>query len=160
MASVGSSSPGLQSDETQDDAGWWVRMVYRLAAVLTEFQCRRQRRPYPSLLCLKLLRYAADRGHVQAMAQLGSLLYHHCIYRAEKRSGLEYLRQAAKRGDADSRYLLGLAYLDGRLARNDCKTALYWLALAAEQGHQDAACLLQQCQSRQSAVAIPEPATL
>jgi len=96
-----------------------------------------------------MLQYAADHGHLQAMAQLGGMLYRCGVGRADKRSGLEYLRLAAKGGDIDSQYLVGAAHLDGQLVRRDDKTAIHWLALAADQGHSDAARLLEDCRTRQ-----------
>lgn len=146
--SVGSSNLGLTSARLDDGCGMIARLLYRLASFLIRFQCQ-QGRPYPSRFSLRMLQQAANLGHLQAMAQLGGLLYRNGAGRADKRSGLEYLRVAAKRGDIDSQYLLGAAHMDGHLVRRDDKTALRWLALAAERGHADAIRLLQECKNRQ-----------
>jgi uncharacterized protein len=103
-----------------------------------------------------MLQYSADHGHLQAMAQLGGMLYRCGVGRADKRSGLEYLRRAAKRGDIDSQFLLGAAHMDGQLVRRDDKTAIHWLALAADRGHGDAARLLEECKTRQTEKADSE----
>lgn len=148
--SVGSSNFGLASARLDNGRGFVSRLFYRLAYSLIHFQCQ-QGRPYPSRFSLRILQYSADQGHLQAMAQLGGMLYQSGVGRADKRSGLEYLRIAAKRGDIDSQYLLGSAHMDGQLVRRDDKTALHWLARAAEQGHDDAGRLLQECKNRQPA---------
>lgn len=135
------------------------RLFYRLAFSLINFQCQ-QGRAYPSRFSLKMLQYSADHGHLQAMAQLGGMLYRCGVGRADKRSGLEYLRLAAKRGDIDSQYLLGAAHMDGQLVRRDDKTAIHWLALAADRGHSDAGRLLEQCKTRQDEQAETETTPL
>jgi len=136
------------------------RLFYRLAFSLINFQCQQGRRAYPSRSSLKLLQFAADQGHLQAMAQLGGMLYRCGVGRADKRSGLEYLRLAAKRGDIDSQYLVGAAHMDGQLVRRDEKTAIHWLALAADRGHSDAGRLLEECKTRQDEQVETETAPL
>lgn len=147
--SVGSSNFSLISGRVDNGCGFFARAFYRLAFSLINFQCQKGR-AYPSRLSLRMLQYSADQGHLQAMAQLGGMLYRCGVGRADKRSGLEYLRLAAKRGDIDSQYLLGAAHMDGHLVRRDDKTALHWLALAADRGHGDAGRLLQECKTRQA----------
>lgn len=146
--SVGSSF-GLISARADSGCGVFARVFYRLAFSLISFQCQNGR-AYPSRFSLKMLQYSADHGHLQAMAQLGGMLYRCGVGRADKRSGLEYLRRAAKRGDIDSQFLLGAAHMDGQLVRRDDKTAIHWLALAADRGHGDAARLLEECKARQT----------
>ena len=157
--SVGSSNFGLTSVRANTGCGLSARLFYRLAFSIISFQCQQGRRAYPSRFSLRMLQYAADHGHLQAMAQLGGMLYRSGAGRADKRSGLEYLRRAAKGGDIDSQYLLGAAHLDGQLVRRDDKTAIHWLALAADRGHSDAARLLQECKTRQGEIPQTEHAS-
>lgn len=152
--SVGFSNFGLTSSRANHGCSVFARLFYRMAFSLINYQCQNGR-AYPSRFSLKMLQYSADHGHVQAMAQLGGMLYRCGVGRADKRSGLEYLRRAAKGGDIDSQYLLGAAHMDGQLVRRDDKTAIHWLALAADQGHCDATRLLKECKTRQDQV---EPA--
>ncbi|MEZ5508227.1 MAG: hypothetical protein R3F38_20645 [Gammaproteobacteria bacterium] len=146
---VGSSNLGLTADRTNAGCGLFARLFYRLAFSVISYQCQHGR-AFPSRFSLKMLQYSADQGHVQAMAQLGGMLYRCGVGRADKRSGLEYLRRAAKGGDVDSQYLLGAAHMDGQLIRRDDKAALHWLALAADRGHGDAVRLLEECKTRQT----------
>lgn len=138
---------GMSANKVSGKCGLLPRILFRIARSLMGLQSRQGRR-YPSRTPLRFLQYSADRGHVQAMSQLGCLLYCSGVGRADKRSGLEYLRQAARGGELQAQYWLGAAYLEGQLAPQDDKAALHWLALAAERGHPDAATLLQRCQAR------------
>jgi len=136
----------VANDGADNNCGWFARVFFRAAWSLISFQSQRGRR-YPSQFSLNLLKYSANQGHVQAMAQLGRLLYSCGVCRADKRNGLEYLRRAARGGDVNAQYLLGSAYLDGTLVRQDDKTARHWLTLAADSGHAEAVSLLQSCRS-------------
>lgn len=147
---------GMTANSADNGCGLFARVFFRAAWSLISFQSQ-QGRLYPSRFSLKMLQYSADHGHLQAMAQLGRLLYSCGVGRADKRSGLEYLRRAARGGDVNAQYLLGSAYLDGALVRQDDKTAIHWLTLAAERGHVDATSLLQSCKSRPVVAPVEEP---
>lgn len=141
---------GMTAKSVGKECGLSARFLFKMAFALIRFQSRQGRR-YPSRTSLKILQYSADHGHVQAMSQLGRLLYCSGVGRVDKRSGLEYLRQAARGGDINAQFWLGSAHLDGQLVRQDDKTAVHWLTLAAERGHAEAASLLQACKARSSA---------
>ncbi len=120
-----------------------VDLIYRVAILFIDLQCARSK--YPSRFPLKILQYAASRGHVAAMSGFGRLLYAAGSCRAEKRSGLEYVRQAAKAADPDAQFVLGEAYLvDDVIIAKNRQLAAHWLALAADNGHTQAAQKLQQ----------------
>lgn len=94
----------------------------------------------PPKYCIKSLRLAADRGHLRAMTQLGTLLLRHGATRTDKRKGIEYLACAAKRDSPDAQYELGRIYELGlELYCKDTRLALHWYALAAEGGCKRAA---------------------
>lgn len=124
--------------QPQMQVSWVVQLVYRLATRFIDLQCTRA--TYPSRFPLKLLQYAAERGHVLAMSGLGCLLYTSGACRAEKRSGLEYVRQAAKASDPNAQFVLGEAYLEDEVfTQKNKQLAIHWLALAADNGHTQAA---------------------
>jgi len=94
----------------------------------------------PPKYCIKSLKLAADRGHLQAMSQLGSLLLRHGATRTDKRKGIEYLVSAAKRDNPDAQFELGRIYELGlELYTKDERMAVHWYALAAEGGNKCAA---------------------
>jgi TPR repeat protein len=94
----------------------------------------------PPKYCIKSLKLAADRGHLQAMSQLGSLLLRHGATRTDKRRGIEYLVSAAKRDNPDAQFELGRIYELGlELYTKDERMAVHWYALAAEAGNKRAA---------------------
>ncbi|MBV1869940.1 MAG: SEL1-like repeat protein [Gammaproteobacteria bacterium] len=94
----------------------------------------------PPKYCIKSLRLAADRGHLLAMARLGTLLLRHGATRTDKRKGIEYLVRAAKRDNPDAQYELGRIYELGlELYCKDSHLALHWYSLAAEGGCKSAA---------------------
>ncbi len=138
---------GMTAKSVGKECGLAARILFRMAHALICFQSRQGRR-YPSRTTLKILQFSADQGHIEAMSQLGRLLYCCGVGRVDKRSGLEYLRQAARGGDIQAQYWLGSAHLDGQLVRQDEKTAIHWLTLAAERGHSEATDLLVACRTR------------
>ena len=94
----------------------------------------------PPKYCIKSLKLAADRGHLLAMSQLGSLLLRQGATRTDKRKGIEYLVSAAKRGDSEAQFELGRIYELGlELYSKDERMAVHWYALAAEGGNKSAA---------------------
>ena len=94
----------------------------------------------PPKYCIKSLKLAADRGHLQAMSQLGSLLLRHGATRTDKRKGIEYLVSAAKQDVSEAQYELGRIYELGlELYSKDVRMAVHWYALAAEGGSKQAA---------------------
>src|SRR5690606_37095543 len=86
--------------EVKSGCGLFARLFFRAAYSLINLQYQKGHQ-YPSRFSLRMLQYAANQGHVKAMAQLGGLLYQCGVGRADKRSGLEYLRKAAKVGNVD-----------------------------------------------------------
>jgi TPR repeat protein len=106
-------------------------------------------RELPPKYCIQSLRLAADRGHIQAMSQLGSLLLQHGATRLDKRKGIEYLVGAAKRDNHDAQFELGRIYAQGfDLYAKDSRMAVHWYALAAEGGNKRAARCLADAYGR------------
>lgn len=88
---------------------------------------------------VKLLRYAAVRGHIKAMSILGGLLCQYGAGRIDKRQGVEFLKVAAKANETDAQYQLAKFYQAGNdVIPVDEKQSLYWITLAAEAGHRQA----------------------
>lgn len=89
--------------------------------------------------CARLLRWAAQGGHLQAKRMLGVLLCRHGASRLDKRQGVEYLQQAAKGHDTEAQYYLGHLYReDVDYLKKDERMCLKWISLAAEAGHSQA----------------------
>jgi TPR repeat protein len=106
--------------------------IYRLGHQAIRWRHERQ----PWLWSLRLLQYAADRGHLSAMTEFGALLYCQGACRTEKSTGLDYLRMAARHGIVEAQYQLGISYCLGCFwLEPDRQQAQYWLRLAADQGH-------------------------
>lgn len=75
---------------------------------------------------VRLLRRAAERGGVEAMACLGVEL----MGDKKDEEGLRWLRRAADAGDANAQVQLGSFYD----SRNEYEDAVHWYRMAAEQG--------------------------
>lgn len=138
-----------------------ANIVNVLAQKLMQIQCWHGRR-YPSHFVLRMLQFAAERGHLGAMTCLGELLFLEGACRTDKRSGLEYLRRAAKAGFGSAQYQLGVAYVEGcQVVEKDTQTAAHWLVLASENGCKDAADKLaeQQSQTIKSEENLPQVMT-
>ena len=130
---------------------WWLNCIYVVAQKMISLECTKGGRVYPSSLPLKLLKFAANQGHVQAKMQLGQYLFESGIAKADKRNGLEYLRQAAKRDEPKAQFLLGQAFLQGcDVVAQDNQHAAHWLALAADSGHGQARQLLEIIQQNEA----------
>lgn len=100
---------------------------------------------FPPRWKVRMLRRAADRGHIGAMSELGWLLLYHGATRTDKRKGIEYIRLAARRDDPEAQFQMGRIYDGGlELYPKDPKQAIHWFTLAAEQHHSAAAEFLAQ----------------
>ncbi len=80
---------------------------------------------------MRLLRYRAERGEVEAMTCLGVEHLHENNFEEATR----WFRNAAERGSADVQLQLGARYDNGEGVRKDEVEAVRWYRLAAEQGN-------------------------
>lgn len=108
--------------------------------------------------CARLLRWAAQGGHLQAKRILGVLLCRHGASRLDKRQGVEYLQQAAKGHDSEAQYFLAQLYRDGEeYLKKDERQCLKWISLAAEAGHSQAQEELAQAYDKGELGLAPNP---
>lgn len=84
------------------------------------------------------LRQAAEQGHIEAQALLGSI-YHD---QNQFTQAAPWLAQAAEQGQMNAQALLGSMYLVGRGLPKAANQAIYWLTKAANQEHAEAQSLL------------------
>ncbi len=83
-------------------------------------------------------RRAAQRGHVLAQGNLGTLLYFKTP-EPDRAGAIKWWSSAARNGDPRSQYMLGALYANGDDMPRDFVEAYAWLSLAAANGLADAA---------------------
>jgi TPR repeat protein len=83
---------------------------------------------------------AATKGHQQAQANLGLILFQ----KGERSKALPWIRKAAEDGDPRAQYVLGTALFNGDIAGRDWPRAYALMQLAAAQGLPPAVANLQQ----------------
>ncbi|HEY7809561.1 MAG TPA: SPOR domain-containing protein [Allosphingosinicella sp.] len=83
---------------------------------------------------------AAAKGHKQAQANLGLILFQN----GDKVKALPWIRKAAEEGDPRAQYVLGTALFNGDIAGKDWPRAYALMQLAAAQGLPPAVANLQQ----------------
>jgi len=121
-----------------------VRLYYKIATNPANQRLLDSGR-FPPKWKVKMLRRAADGGHIDAMSELGWLLLYHGATRTDKRKGMEYIRLAARKDHPDAQFQLGRIYHLGlELYPKDPKQAIHWFTLAAEQNHSAAAQFLAE----------------
>lgn len=87
------------------------------------------------------LRKAAEKGHPEAPAPLGGLLYEEKEYQ----EAVKWLREAADFGDIRAKYYLGIAYLYGNGVTKDPRSSVQLFKVAAEQDLPEAQFALGTC---------------
>ncbi|HEY0149322.1 MAG TPA: SPOR domain-containing protein [Allosphingosinicella sp.] len=83
---------------------------------------------------------AASKGHEQAQASLGLILFQ----KGDHAKALPWIRKAAEDGDPRAQYVLGTALFNGDIAGKDWPRAYALMQLAASQGLPPAVANLQQ----------------
>jgi|GEM_PF-2728145 len=83
-------------------------------------------------------RRAAEQGHVEAMANLGSLLYAGRGGDTDYKRAFSLTEQAAQRGLAIAQHNVAVLYMTGHGASIDAEMAAQWMESAARQGHPQA----------------------
>ena len=91
----------------------------------------------------ELFRFAAERGHALAQAQLAQM-YHsgEGVVAQDGTEATKWYRLAAEQGDLDSQLALGMMHAEGELVAQDFVKALKWVNIAASGnrgllGHRD-----------------------
>ena len=87
---------------------------------------------------LKLLRSAAELGHVLAQNNLGAIYASGRGAKSDDTEAVRWYRKAAEQGYAKGQNNLGYMYDSGRGVAKDEATAVRWYRKAAEQGHAQA----------------------
>ena len=87
---------------------------------------------------LNWFRQAAERGYVDAMFELGELLFEGYTVKRDCSEAARWYRLAADKGHAESQFKLGSIYEGGYGLSPDCREALRWYLKAAEQGYAEA----------------------
>jgi hypothetical protein len=83
---------------------------------------------------IRLLKRAADAGHVEAQLQVGYIY----DWSEENEDAVKYYRMAADSGDARGQFGLALLYANGEGVARDDSQAVELLQAAARQGHAQA----------------------
>ena len=83
----------------------------------------------------ELLRSAADRGHIRALATLSGLLLRGANGKVDLAGGIKLLEQGAALGDPYALHSLGYRLYEGEGINQDRKRGLTMLLQAAEMGH-------------------------
>ncbi|MEW6257027.1 MAG: hypothetical protein AB1592_13825 [Pseudomonadota bacterium] len=104
-----------------------VPAAYRLGT-LYEYSARN------ALEARRLYAWAAERGHVRAMHNLGVLATEGVDGQADWAGAVAWFRKAAQLGLADSQHNLGVIYARGLAGETDLVEAFKWFAVAAAQG--------------------------
>jgi TPR repeat protein len=87
---------------------------------------------------LNLFRIAAQRGYVDAMFELGGLLFEGYRVKRDYSEAARWYQLAADKGHAQSQFKLGSIFEYGYGLAADYKEALRWYLKAAEQGYAEA----------------------
>ena len=89
-------------------------------------------------LAVVWLRKAAERGYVQAAAELGVKLIMGGGVPIDEKQAVKWLRMPAEHGDAPAQYNLASSYVSGRGVSKNLEKAAQWGRVSAEQHYPDA----------------------
>lgn len=109
-----------------------VPAAYRLGAI-HEYADRN------SMEARRLYAWAAERGNLRAMHNLGVMATEGVDGRPDWAAAIKWFRQAAGLGLRDSQHNLGVIYARGLSGQTDYAEAFKWFAIAAAQGDTDSA---------------------
>lgn len=84
---------------------------------------------------IRLLRQAAEQGHVDAQIKLGEAYFFGKGIGKDKNEAIKWYSKATEQGSADAQYKLGWCYYEGTQIAKDEDEAIKWWTKAKEQGH-------------------------
>ena len=91
---------------------------------------------YPEVM--KLLKQSADKGHTNAMLDIGMMYYDGNGVTKNHIEAMNWFKKSADKGNIDAMLNVGLMYYGGESVTKDYTQALFWLKKSAEKGNQTA----------------------